>query len=414
MPILVVDFYEGRGCKPTRPAVDYDFLYSFVDKSLVGKPEEKSSTRHYRIIVSISNERFMTWDKLEYRNNDSWLKILYEFAKRYVSEKMKNGELLEYDELKINTQNSPQNICPYDPKQIPPKGQWKFDVFIAKTPESQDHKRLELRNLKEGASMPLVKVTPKLSESFSEQFPQSIFISHSSRDANYAKAVVELLESIGISSIFCSSVEGYSIPLGKRFLDYIKEELNKDTLLLFLVSDNFYKSPICLCEMGAAWVKEHRFISILIPPFEYGELKGIIEGHQAFKINDIEKLASFYDVLTQSFKLSPNTAAWQRKVARFLKEIEPYIKSSEINTAILKILDVVPEFKQVLSGEIDSYAQHIWTSEVDTLRPLLAQLDKQGYIDYTISDRSIWSDPKRGTQSELTIVALPKLKKFTA
>ena len=62
--VFFVDFYEGYGCKPTRPAVDFDYFYSIVDKLLVGSPEEKSSTRLYRIKVSLSNERFKVWDDL--------------------------------------------------------------------------------------------------------------------------------------------------------------------------------------------------------------------------------------------------------------------------------------------------------------------------------------------------------------
>lgn len=152
MPVLVIDFYEGRGFKPTRSFADYDFHFSAVDKLLIGSPEEKSSTLYHRIRVGISNERFRTWDRGEYHNNDSWLKIPYEFAKRYVSEKIAKGELLEYEELDITIEDWPQAACPYDPERIPSKGQWHFEVNITK--KALERNLILLRKSKEGVKMP--------------------------------------------------------------------------------------------------------------------------------------------------------------------------------------------------------------------------------------------------------------------
>ena len=98
-----------------------------------------------------------------------------------------------------------------------------------------------------------------------------VFISHSSEDAHYVEDLVECLEIVGLppERIFCTSFEGYGIGLGEDFLDAIKDQLNDETLVLFVLSKNFYASPVCLCEMGAAWVKSKEHIPILVPPFNF-------------------------------------------------------------------------------------------------------------------------------------------------
>lgn len=152
-----------------------------------------------------------------------------------------------------------------------------------------------------------------------------IFISHSSEDKDIVENVIDLLEDIGISSnqIFCTSFEGYGIQVGENFLETIKSELNSNVLVLFILSNNFYKSPVCLCEMGATWVKTNKHIPILIPPLEYSEVKGVIPLTQGLKINNPQSLTSFKEVIEKDFKLDPITInTWDRKKERFIKTID--------------------------------------------------------------------------------------------
>ncbi len=52
---------------------------------------------------------------------------------------------------------------------------------------------------------------------------KSIFISHSKKDIEYVDVLIDILEAIGVPSgkIFCTSFEGYGIPLGNDFLQTI-------------------------------------------------------------------------------------------------------------------------------------------------------------------------------------------------
>ncbi len=127
--------------------------------------------------------------------------------------------------------------------------------------------------------------------------------------------------------IFCSSFEGYGIDLGENFLERIKNELNENILVLFILSQNFYESPISLCEMGATWIKTNEHIPILIPPFDFKDIQGVIPLTQGFKINDSLKLNLFKEKIQKLFGLAPiDNSSWERKRDRMLTRINVKLK----------------------------------------------------------------------------------------
>jgi len=154
---------------------------------------------------------------------------------------------------------------------------------------------------------------------------ERVFISHSSQDAPFVEELVDLLEVIGLpgESIFCTSFAGYGIGLGDNFLEAIKHELHSDTLVLFVLSANFYASPVCLCEMGATWVLTKDHIPILVPPFDFADVKGVIPLTEGFRINDELKLNLFKEKIETVFGLSPclSQSAWERKRDRIVSRI---------------------------------------------------------------------------------------------
>jgi len=163
---------------------------------------------------------------------------------------------------------------------------------------------------------------------------RKIFISHSSLDSNIVEKVIDTLEAIGVPSdkIFCSSFEGYGVKLGADFLDVIKNELNNEVLVLFILSTNFYSSTVSLCEMGATWVKTNQHIPILIPPFNYDDIKGVIPTTHGMKINEKEKLNTLKEVVEKYLGLKPiNVSAWERKRDNILKEIKVILDAITAN-----------------------------------------------------------------------------------
>ena len=110
-----------------------------------------------------------------------------------------------------------------------------------------------------------------------------LFISHSSADKEYMTVFVEMLEGIGISSdsLVCSSVPGYGIPLGNDIYDWLRDRFVKDDLrVLFALSQNYYGSPACLNEMGAAWITKPQVTLLLLPGFDFKDIKGCVNSRE--------------------------------------------------------------------------------------------------------------------------------------
>ncbi|EHU5194272.1 toll/interleukin-1 receptor domain-containing protein [Vibrio parahaemolyticus] len=159
-----------------------------------------------------------------------------------------------------------------------------------------------------------------------DQAINKIFISHASKDADVVEEIIELLEAIGVESnqIFCTSFEGYGIDLGENFLDAIKTELSSDSMVLFLLSENFYKSPVCMCEMGAAWVLSKEHIPIVVPPLTYSDIQGVLPLIQGMLLTDSLKLNSFKEKIEKTFNITNGLSfsTWERKRDRVCSRLE--------------------------------------------------------------------------------------------
>lgn len=158
-----------------------------------------------------------------------------------------------------------------------------------------------------------------------------IFISHCSKDKNYVSCIVDLLEDIGLSQeqLFCSSIAGYGIPLNEDIYNYLKKQFDEHNIhVFFILSDNYYQSVASLNEMGAAWILQTKYTTILLPDFEFKEIQGAINPRKiALKLDSDEievkeKLGQLKDALVQEFHLSDlPSVRWECKRDAFISSI---------------------------------------------------------------------------------------------
>ena len=170
-----------------------------------------------------------------------------------------------------------------------------------------------------------IEVFPERKLSAEPETPERIFLSHTKADFLIVKEVVRLLETLGFDekTIFCSSYDGYGIPLGENWLDYLKQELSGKVVVISLITTNYYNSVVSICEMGAAWALSKTHIPILVPPMKFSDLaKGVIPLNQGFKIDDESKLNLFKERLETLFKKVPKkTSIWEPRKKEILENI---------------------------------------------------------------------------------------------
>lgn len=152
-----------------------------------------------------------------------------------------------------------------------------------------------------------------------------LFISHAVADAPVIKAFVNLLESgIGVppKNIFCTLNKGQGIRPGAEFKSSIHENLDDATIVIGLISENYYNSPFCMCELGGTWLQAKDFIPILIPPIRFGDMKAVLVDLQALRIQTAEDLDELRDELSDRLGFKPlPTPRWSEKRDEFLKAL---------------------------------------------------------------------------------------------
>lgn len=182
----------------------------------------------------------------------------------------------------------------------------------------------------------LIVLGKTLSESVEEgskmDKPHKLFISHSSKDADYVETFVGLLEVLGLrdEEIICSSVPPYCIPLDNKVYEWLVNEFqNSDLHVIYAFSKDYYSSAASLNEMGAAWAMKHKWTGVLLPGFQFDQLDGCIDKTQiAIKLDDSDnrtlkyRLSEFKDELIKEFNLRPmSEATWERQRDGFLDRI---------------------------------------------------------------------------------------------
>lgn len=174
-------------------------------------------------------------------------------------------------------------------------------------------------------------LTEAVLDTASSTKPRKIFISHSSLDAAYVKAFVELLEDIGVPdrAIVCSSVPDYGVPEGVDIFDWLRRQFVEcDLHVVYALSSNYYKSPASLNEMGAAWVVKAESSLLLLPGFEFGNIRGCVNPRAAgIKLDGPEdelkaRLGELKDKFVKQFSLErPRDARWERRRDEFIMKI---------------------------------------------------------------------------------------------
>jgi len=164
-----------------------------------------------------------------------------------------------------------------------------------------------------------------------------IFISHSSVDAHFGRAIVKLLRGLGLkrNQIVFTSDPQYGIPLNTNIFDYLKKQIKDGVYILYLLSDNYYDSVACLNEMGAAWVAQNQCTIVAVPGFEYSNPKfseGAIDPKQmGFVLDDEFRIVELKNNILVQFGLKVDEMDWMDIYIEYNKTIKALCKVSKFS-----------------------------------------------------------------------------------
>lgn len=261
-------------------------------------------------------------------------------CKMFIKKNVKDREI--YDEFVDLTKNANGN------------GENEFEVVIGSL------KALEAYDFSEAKKEELSSDKNKIDK---------IFISHSSKDVEYVKALVQLLNDIGIKKsdehIFCSSLPGYGIPYGENIYDFLKKELNSSNIMvLFVLSHNYYQSAPCLNEMGAAWITSKSYNSILTPNFDFRHISGAIDPSKiSFYMNNENGLNTFKDKIVELFELDDiDYKIWGEDRKNFIDNVKRIsdLEASNLNTQVQ-----IERVKKVKENQLELQLRFINVTDKD-------------------------------------------------
>lgn len=184
---------------------------------------------------------------------------------------------------------------------------------------------------------------------------RKVFISHANRDKELADQLADLIVTgIGLphDEVFCTSLEGLGIPEGTPdFKEYIRQQLDLCDTVIALISENYYASPFCMCELGAVWALAKNFFPILVAPVDFTDLRGALTGMQCRKLSDSATASALYTRLSKLISNPVPIERWDLKKETFLRRLP------KILPKLPKPETITPDEHARVKQEMDRYRE---------------------------------------------------------
>lgn len=153
-----------------------------------------------------------------------------------------------------------------------------------------------------------------------------IFISHNSRDAGIAEALINLLRTalnISADRIRCTSVDGYRLPGGASVEEQLRREVHEAKIFLGLITPSSIRSAYVLFELGARWGAKLHLIPLLAAGADYRYLKGPLENLNPLSCDSVAQVHQLLGDMAQGLdKPISNPSS-------YLRFLEALVESSQ-------------------------------------------------------------------------------------
>ncbi len=130
--------------------------------------------------------------------------------------------------------------------------------------------------------------------------------------------------------------------------------------------------------MGATWVRTNQNIPILIPPFNYDDIKGVIPTTHGMKINEKEKFNTLKEIIEKFIGIEPiGVSVWERRRDKILKEIKEVLDDSNVASSTTITTD-----KSKSDNESEEYNSDDITAKIKELSKKEWPEDFEMQLDY--------------------------------
>lgn len=145
-----------------------------------------------------------------------------------------------------------------------------------------------------------------------------IFISHSSKDKDVAKALINLLRAalnIPAHRIRCTSVDGYRLPAGASTDDQLRQEIYEARAFIGLITPTSFQSTYVLFELGARWGAGLHIAPVLAAGAESSLLRGPLMGFNALSCDVAAQIYQLADDLATALEVTVDSpSAYQKEI----------------------------------------------------------------------------------------------------
>jgi hypothetical protein len=139
-----------------------------------------------------------------------------------------------------------------------------------------------------------------------------IFISHSSKDIDIAKALINLLMAalnIPGERILCTSVPGHRLRGGISTDEALRKEVHNSAVLIGVITQASLSSAYVLFELGARWGAGRYMVPLLARSLDPSILRGPLTGISALRAHDASDLHQLIDNVAGELQLQRSSAA---------------------------------------------------------------------------------------------------------
>ena len=191
---------------------------------------------------------------------------------------------------------------------------------------------------------------------------KKLFLSHATPDKPLADLLRDTLVVGGVPErqIFYSADRATGIPAGRDVGAQLKESLLEASLVIELISHDFLQRPMCLMELGGAWVLGVSTYPVVVPPLSREEAVSRIGNVQMGALTTESQVDDVFNELhgrlAETVGIQTTISTWNRAVASFKRQLPSVMATSEATAELTPPSPKSTSSASPLSNEKISFA----------------------------------------------------------